>query len=183
MTRKFPIRTLLALICIAAGSLLISACGAKEENHVTEAETLELGDIQYRVQITRFLNPHDVEDAEYLDGLPDSLPKGQAYLGVFLKVKNEGSKPFKVPTKADFTVKDTTDQQFSPIPQNTPFSLVLGSTIPPGGELPLADSAAGAGPIEGGLVLFKVDTSVSENRPIELEIDSDGNKGSIELDI
>ena len=183
MTRKSPIRLLLALVCIGVGSLLISACGAKEESHVTEAETLELGEIQYRVQITRFLNPQDVEDAEYLDGLPDSLPKGQAYLGVFLKVRNEGSEAFTVPSKEDFTVKDTTDQQFSPIPQNTPFSLVLGSTIPSGGELPLPDSAAGAGPIEGGLLLFKVDTSIAENRPIELEIDSDGNKGSIELDI
>lgn len=183
MTRKFPIRILLALVCLGAGTLLISGCGQKEESHVTEAETLELGEIHYRVQITRFLNPQDVEDAEYLDGLPDTLPKGKAYLGVFLKVKNEGSTSFTVPSKEDFTVKDTTDQTFSPIPQDTPFSLVLGSTIPPGGELPLPDSAAGAGPIEGAMLLFEVDTSIAENRPIELEIDSDGNKGSIELDI
>ena len=183
MTRKFPLRILLALVCLGAGSLIVSGCGMEEETHVTEAATLELGDIHYRVQITRFLNPQDVEDAEYLDGLPESLPRGKAYLGVFLKVQNEGSTPFTVPSKEDFTVKDTAGQTFSPIPQETPFSLVLGSTIPPDGELPLPDSAAGAGPIEGALLLFEVDTSIAENRPIELEIDSDGRKGSIELDI
>jgi hypothetical protein len=183
MTRRYSIRSLLALICLGACALVISACGEGETNHVTEAETLELGDVAYRVQITRFLNPQDVEDAEYLDGLPDSLPEGKAYLGVFLKIDNEGSGDFTVPSKEDFTVKDTTDQQFSPTPQNTPFSLVLGDTIPSEGELPLPDSAAGAGPIEGALLLFVVDTSIAENRPVELEIDSDGNKGSIELDI
>jgi len=183
MIRSRPITLLVTALCLGGFALMLSACGEEEGNHVTEAATLELGDVGYRVQITRFLNPQDVEDAEYLDDLPKTLPKGKAYLGVFLKIENEGSGDYEVPSKADFTVKDTTGQEFSPIPQDTPFSLVLGDTIPSGGELPLPDSAAGAGPIEGALLLFEVDTSITENRPIELDIDSDGNKGSIELDI
>ena len=183
MTRRYSIRSLLALICLGACALLIGACGEGETNHVTEAETLELGDVAYRVQITRYLNPHDTEDAQYLDELPDSLPKGKAYLGVFLKIKNDGSSDFKIPSASDFTVRDTTDQQFSPISQETPFSLSLDSTLAPDETFPSPESAAGSGPIGGALLLFVVDTSIAENRPVELEIDSDGNKGSIELDI
>jgi hypothetical protein len=183
MTRTSPIRFVLATLCLCASALVFVACGEHDSTHVTEAETLELGEVGYRVQITRFLNPEDVEDAQYLDGLPDEAGNGKAYLGVFLRIVNEGSSTYQVPSRGDFTVTDTDGQEFSPVSQNTPFSLVLGDRIPPGGELPLPDSAAGAGPIEGAMVLFVVDTSIAENRPVELEIDSDGNKGSIELDI
>ena len=40
------------------------------------------------VQITRFLNPDDAEDAEYLVGQPPP-PPGKVYLGVFMVVTNE----------------------------------------------------------------------------------------------
>ncbi len=183
MTQTSPIRLILIALCLGASALVLASCGEHDSTHVTEAETLELGDVGYRVAITRFLNPQDIEDAQYLDGLPDEPGDNKAYLGVFLRILNEGSAEYEVPSKGDFTVMDTDGQEFSPIPQNTPFSLALGDRIPPDGELPLPDSAAGAGPIEGALLLFVVDTSIAENRPVELEIDSDGNKGSIELDI
>lgn len=177
------IQLLAALFACALAAVALSACGMEETKHVPEAETLELGDIGYRVQITRFLNPSDIEDSQYLEGQPDSPPKGKAYLGVFMKVFNESDKAFEVPAYSAFTVKDTFGREYEPVSQDTIFSLDPGESIPPGAELPQPESASGSGPIGGSMLLFLVDTGITENRPIELAIDSDGEEGSIELDI
>ena len=47
---------------------------AGEPAEVVEGEPLELGELDYNVQITRFLNPDDAEDAEYLVGQPPRRP-------------------------------------------------------------------------------------------------------------
>ena len=66
MNRAFPLAILLVLALrrrrVAAG------CGEEEELHVIEGEPLELGELRYNVQITRFLNPDDPEDQGYLVG-------------------------------------------------------------------------------------------------------------------
>ena len=51
-----------------------------------------LGNLEYNIQISRFLNPSDQEDKAYLKGAPP-LPRGSYYLGIFLQVHNHGSKP------------------------------------------------------------------------------------------
>ena len=56
--------SLLAAILVAGA---LGACGSEEEEtQVAEGEPLELGGLSYNVQLTRFLNPDDAEDAEYL---------------------------------------------------------------------------------------------------------------------
>ena len=178
--KKHRLWVLLVLACVAA---ILPACGMEEESHVNEAETLELGDVGYRVQITRFLNPSDIEDAQYLEGQPVPPPPGKAYLGVFMRVFNEGDSAFRVPAYDQFHVEDTSGTKYEPVSQRTVFSLDPGTSIPPGADLPQPESAAGSGPTGGALLLFLVNTGIGENRPIELLIASDGNKGSIELDI
>ncbi len=50
--------------------------------------------------------------------------------------------------------------------------------------IPAPDTVAAAGPTQGALILFLVDDDVSEERPLELEIESAaGGEGLIELDI
>ena len=75
---------LIVLLALAlAAAAIVAGCGEEEETHVIEGEPLELGEVLYNVQITRFLNPDDTEDQAYLVGQERPAP-GEAFLGVFL---------------------------------------------------------------------------------------------------
>ena len=48
----------------------LSACGySSDSKEVVEGEPVKLGELQYNVIFSRFLNPNDTEDAAYLDEL------------------------------------------------------------------------------------------------------------------
>ena len=76
-----------------------------------------------------------------------------------------------------------TGQVYDPIETETVFGFDFGEVLEAGDEVPLDDTAAASGPIQGQVLVFLVDQGVSENRPLELEIDADGDKGVVELDI
>ena len=174
-------RAIAAALCVA---LLggVAACGKEEHTHVVEGQPLELGELLIKVQITRFLNPALPDDREYLEGQP-APPTGKDYLAVFLEIDNEGDEEVRIPTAEEIEIVDTTGAHFSPIESDSPFALRLGEIIEPGGEVPSVDTAASSGPIQGSFVLFLVDESASENRPLELELEADGEEGTVELDI
>ena len=177
--RRSP-RLALPLIALLAAGLLGSACGTGEERDVKEGEAVELGDLIYNVQLTRFLNSDDAEDRAYLEGVPEA-PKGKSYLVVFMTISNEGDRAAHVP--ATFTVRDSRDNEYKPTPVDNGYALKLGAPIPRDSELPAPDTPAAGGPIEGALVLFAVDVSVTENRPLEMTIPSASGDGRVELDI
>lgn len=159
----------------------LAGCGAEEETEAHEGEPIELGELSYNVQITRFLNPHDPEDAAYLRGQPPA-PAGRQYLAVFMEVVNEGSEPARV--AAEMRVVDTREESYGPLPSESEYALPLGATLPAGEVLPAPGTTAATGPIKGGMVLFGVDELITENRPVELEIPGpSGEDGVIELDI
>lgn len=172
----------LVLCVLLVGVLTLAACGAGEEElEVPEGEPIELGPLRYNVQITRFLNPGDAEDDAYLAGQP-AAGEGEAYLGVFLTIDNESSDTLSVPS--DFELRDTRDNTFAPSPSESPFAIQLGAQIPPEGEVPEPGTAAASGPIKGAMVLFLIEESVAENRPLKLEIPASGGPpGAVELDI
>jgi hypothetical protein len=147
---------------------------------VVEGEPVELEGLAYNVQLTRFLNPDDNEDAEYLVG-QRATPGGSAYLGVFMTIENETEEDR--PAASEFEIVDTQDERFSPIPTESPYALEGGEPVPAEGELPLADTTAASGPIEGAMLLFLVPDAVTENRPLELEIHDAAGTGRVELDI
>jgi hypothetical protein len=185
-----------ALILVVAAASVLAGCGEEEELEVIEGEPVHLGDLSYNVQITRFLNPGDPEDQGYLSGLEPPPPE-QAYLGVFLTIENEGDEAAEIPD--GIHVVDTQGDEYEPIPNESPFALPLpGETgdegvapsdedptsIEPGGELPQPDTVPAHGPIGGSMILFRVDETVTENRPLELEIPGEsGETGKVELDI
>jgi hypothetical protein len=180
MRRKLTIALLLAALVAALGSF--AGCGGEDTGlEAVEGEPLELGELLYNVQITRFLNPSNRDDAAYLEGLEEA-PSGQEYLAVFMRIGNEGSEPEQVPDT--FIVKDSRDAKFEPLELDNPFALQFGAVIEPGGRLPAPDTPAASGPIKGSMVLFLIDQAATENRPLELEIPGpDGETGRIELDI
>ena len=145
-----------------------------------EGEPLELGELSYNVQLTRFLNPEDNEDAEYLVGQPPEQP-GETYLGVFLVIENESEE--EAASASSYEVVDTQDQTFEPVETESPYALEIGATVPAEDELPLPDTTTQTGPIQGAMLLFLVSDAVTENRPLELEIGGGSETGTVELDI
>lgn len=173
---------LAAALFALALTLGAAGCGEEETTHVVEGEPIELGDLSFNVQLTRFLNPEDVGDAEYLEGLP--LPASdQDYLAVFMVVENEGDDPIRLPSAVEMKVVDTTGASFSPVETNSVFALPLGALLAPGESAPGPETAAAQGPTQGSFVLFLVDEAVSASRPLELDILADGEEGTVELDI
>lgn len=190
---------------LTAALAFVAACGSEEELHVIEGEPLEVGEVSYNVQITRFLNPDDPEDQGYLAGQKRPEP-GSAYLGVFLTIENEGDEAVDVPS--EFTIVDTEGNEHEPIPSTSAYALQLPGQetdvpsltagdeeeetvsdlqpleVPADGEIPIPDTTAAEGVIGGAMLLFLVEQEVTQNRPLELEVPAeDGETGIIELDI
>jgi hypothetical protein len=170
---------LLAAVVLAGG---LSACGdnGSDESLVTEGEPIEITGLEYNVQITRFLNPHDTEDSEYLVGMPPP-PAGKEYLGVFMVISNMTDDVR--PSATNFVVNDTLNNQYDYLKSESPYALDIGTEVPANGQIPNVDSTAGTGPNQGSLLIFLVDDSVSDNRPLELDIQTFGGDGKVTLDI
>ena len=183
-------RRLLVISAVISCALLASGCGNKEEV-VTSAHTegiyLDIDHLKYQVQISRYLNPSDVEDKSYLTGLPQSTaqPGGdETWFGVFMRVQNTTDDPHT--PSSDFTIVDTQENVYRPVPLDTkinPFAY-KADPIAGGGLLPEPDSAASENTIQGSLLLFKVKTDSLQNRPLELRFTgSDGTEGVVDLDV
>jgi hypothetical protein len=177
-------RGALALAFALALALVgFAGCGNDLSKEADEGVPIKLGDLEINVQETRFLNPSQPDDKEYLEGQQLPTPAGKSYLGVFLTVVNKGDQPARLPANAQVSVTDTTGAAYESIPSHTPFAAPLGSELASGAELPAPDTAAQSGPVQGSLVLFLTDKGISENRPLKLEIESEGETGEITLDI
>lgn len=178
--RPRPVAILASLLTALALAGVVSACGEEEETEVVEGEPVEVAELSYNVGLTRFLNPDDNEDAEYLVGLP-AADSGTSYLGVFLTIENETSEPR---ASADsYTVHDTLDTEYETVESESPYALDIAAEVPADGELPLPDTTAATGPNHGSLLIFLVDDEVSENRPLTLGVESSAGAGEVVLDI
>lgn len=177
-------RAAVIMLCLLAAFLAASAlaaCGEEEETEVAEGEPIEIGELSYNVQLTRFLNPDDPEDSEYLVGQPQAEP-GTYYLGVFMVVSNETGEA--VASADDYTVTDTVGARYEPLGSDSPYALDVGAEVPADDQLPLPDTTAATGPNQGSLLIFHVKDDVSDNRPLQLEIqDPSGASGDVILDI
>lgn len=188
--RRRPASILLSLLLATGIATGAAACGSEDPAGVggtsivpaeaVEGEPLELGDLGYNVGITRFLNPFDREDAEYLVGLPEPDP-GTGYLGVFMTIEN--SSDVARPSASNYIVKDTTEAEYEIVESESPYALEIGAEVPAEGELPLANTTAQTGPNHGALLIFQVDDAVSDNRPLVLEVEGFEGDGEIILDI
>ena len=178
--RRPPVAVLLTMLAAVALAGAVSACGEEEETEVVEGEPVEVSDLSYNVGLTRFLNPHDNEDAEYLVGLPRAEP-GTEYLGVFLTIENETEDPVQSATA--YTVHDTLANAYETVESESPYALDIAAEVPGEGGLPLPSTTAATGPNHGSLLIFRVDDEVSENRPLKLAVEGGGSTGEVVLDI
>lgn len=168
----------LALLALALG---VSACGYESDSkHVSEGESMELGELKYNVTFSRYLNPNDTEDAAYLVG-QEEPPKGETYFGVFFEIQNESDEPQTLPST--LTITDVDEQEYEVLPSESIFALPFESEVEGEEQVPVLDSPAQQGPIEGSVAIFLLPEEASENRPLTLHIEGDGEKGEVTLDL
>ena len=174
-----PLLAALALAILAVG---VSACGySSDSNDVVEGEPVELGELSFNVTFSRYLNPNDSEDSAYLVGQPDP-PKGSSYFGVFFEVQNESEEPQTLPST--LTITDADQTKYEVLPSESLYALEFGGEVEPQEQVPVLDSTADLGPIEGSVAIFLLPEEVSENRPLTLHIPgADGENGEVTLDL
>ena len=183
-------RRTLALLTVAVLAVALSACGNKQKvttSASTEGTYLDVGPMKYQVQISRLLNPTDREDREYLQFLPagQKLAPNEQWFAVFMRVQNESDKVQKAADQ--YSIKDTEGTVFHPIPlprQNV--FAYQADKVGPHDVLPLANTAAAQGTIQGSLLLFKIPVKNFENRPLELDIQNSavpGKRATVDLDV
>ncbi len=187
------LRTLLCAL-LAAGALSAAGCGGGDPGPYgnvegeTEATYLELGGLKYQVQLSRQLNPGDVQDQAFLRGLPAvaerPLGRDEVFFAVFLRVENDSERAHQA--SGEFVIEDTQERTYRPVPlgpENVFRYLPL--PVPPGALLPTPDSPAWHTPIQGAELLFRIDRSSIENRPLEFVIESPvgPNHAAVSLDV
>jgi hypothetical protein len=174
----FTFFALLALLALTVG---VSACGySSDSKEVMEGEPMTLGELEYNVTFSRYLNPNDTEDAAYLEG-QEEAPKGETYFGVFFEVQNTSDEPQQLPSTLKIT--DADDQEYEVVPSESIFALEFDGIVEAEEQIPVLDSPAQQGPIQGSVALFLLPEEASENRPLTLHIEGAGEKGEVTLDL
>lgn len=181
----------LALLAGIALALPLAACGREKTTTVglNEGTYIDVGPMTYQVQISRQLNPRDVEDRAYLAGVVQAQAKlapDQVWFAVFMRVQNTSDRT--EPAASQFVITDTLDDRFAPvaIAKTNPFAY-RPRDVAPGQLLPSASSAAGSAPVgQGSVLVFKIKLSSLGNRPLELHIFNPKNQraeGKVDLDV
>jgi hypothetical protein len=179
--RRFllPLFAVLALLVAAIG---LTACGYSSDSKSTEeGEPLTLGNLKFNVTFSRYMNPNDSEDAAYLAGQKPA-PDGSNYFGLFFEIQNESDEPQTLPSTLWIT--DATGKKYDVLPSESLYALEFGGEVEPEEQIPVLDSPAQQGPIEGALAVFLLSEEVSGSRPLTLHIPgSNGESGEVKLDL
>ena len=173
--------TLILAAVLAVAVALLAGCGEEEDKlEIVEGEPVELGELEYNVLFSRFLNPYDIEDEAYLEGQDPPGPE-ELYFGVFLQMENHGEEAIAIPS--EFVMVDSAEEEYPSVESESLYALPLGEEIPPGGQEPAVDSTAEVGSIEGSMILFRITQGTAENRPLKLVIEGDEGPAEVELDL
>lgn len=178
------------LLCALLLPLGFAACGRAAHPTTVdgEQEYVDAGPLTYQVQLSRELNQYAPEDREYLNSVPagkSTLASNQLWFAIFLWAKNFTKRPHT--TTTDFDIVDTQGNRYYPVqlnPQYNPFAWAAQTLVPLGQE-PAPDTVAYFGPTQGQELLFKLNTSVYDNRPLTLEIRAPGQSqpSTVSLDL
>lgn len=183
---KLPRLSVLLLSVVALAGF--SACGAETPANTakSEGQYVELGGVQYQVQLSRILNPADIEDRDYLTGLsPEDkqLPADTDYFAVFLRAKNQEGVVKQ--TASQFRIEDTQKNVFEPLPAENALAY-KPVRLSGHGRLPDPNAITASAPSQGQVLVFQVPTASLDNRPLVFFIkDPEGGaeEASITLDV
>jgi hypothetical protein len=170
--RRIPILAASAVLALG-----MTACHKEAHPHTADNEGfyVDAGPITYQVQLSRELSPYDIEDKEYLNGIPAGTPApkpDEEWFGIFPWAKNQSGSTQTTPDSSSFDIVDTQGRHYQPVPIDptvNPYAWT-SETLKPGATEPLRSSLASTGPTQGQEVLFKINVSAYANRPLILEI-------------
>lgn len=180
-------RLVLPLLLVTAAAL--AGCGNKEavvRLAETEGIYVDVGELDYQVQLSRQLNPSVVPDRDYLAGLPDyvaPLDAEETWFAVFLRVQNQTDEPHEM--AEEFEIEDTTGRVYKPIEvgrDDNPLAYEA-LDLAPRSIFPPTDSSGSVSPTQGGFLLFKIPFQSLGNRPLEFRIEADGEEAVVDLDV
>jgi hypothetical protein len=179
--RKRFVRAAVALSLALLAAIALGACGDSHTRVSTgtyagesgqNAPYLNVGPLVYEVQLSRELNPANVEDAAYLEGLTPAQRKidpGEEWFAVFIQVYNQTSTPHLA--AANLTISDTQDNTYLPIvPDQTNQFAYRGGLVPANSRVPVPGSVAANGGTQGALLLYKIQVVSLDNRPLKIHI-------------
>jgi hypothetical protein len=180
------IRAVLLALVVALSGAALSACMPEAHSEdgvevVIEGEPVDLGPLQFNTLFSRPLNRFDVEDRYYLVGQPPP-PPGSTYLGVFVRIKNKDEEKAHV-IPDSFSIVDTRGDVVENTPSDSIFAVPTGTKIEPGEQIPQIDSPSQVGTIQASLLLFEIKDEVLELRPVRLELEYEGEKAEVDLDL
>jgi hypothetical protein len=163
------------------------SAGAADANN--NGNYVKAGLMTYQLQISRQLNHYTPEDSEYVTGLPKSesrLAPNQLWFGVFLWAKNETNRILT--TSDNIDIVDTQGNVYHPLRLDRVVNPYAWEplALAPGATEPNPDTTAGTGPTGGRLLLFKLNNSIYDNRPLTLQIRAPSGKqvwATISLDL
>jgi hypothetical protein len=188
--RRF--RILVGALAMAAA---LSACGAHGgRSTVGDANNTGVyvrgGHVTYQVQISRELNPYATEDRAYLAGLPAGTAgpgADQLWFVVFMWAKNFTTKARETVPASDFDIVDTQGNTYYPVALDPSINQLAWTQMRLGPQAtePQIDSLASEDAAQGSELLFKLDDSIYNNRPLTLEIHVPGQAepSTISLDL
>jgi hypothetical protein len=180
----FPLRRLALAACVLGLSVGVAACGDDEpgvDEPAREGLALDLDGVDYNVFITRQLNPEIPPDDTYYTG-PEPAPD-ETLFGVFIQACNNSDEARQ--TADSFTVVDNQGNEFEPEQLDAGDVIAYEpGELDPKECIPEAGSVAQLGPEAASMLLFRLPLEVTENRPLELEIEGEGEEHlTFELDI
>jgi hypothetical protein len=181
------------MVAVAAVlAVALAGCGSARHPSDATAENngyyVKAGQVYYQLQVSRELNQYATEDHQYLTGLPAGTPAPtatQLWYGVFLQAFNKSKQPQT--TASSFYIQDTQGNKYYPVALNSSVNgyAWTSTRLSPLETEPAPDTTASTGPTQGSLLLFKLSTSVYNNRPLTLEIHVPGSSqvSTISLDL
>jgi hypothetical protein len=178
--RRFALPLLVALM-LGLLAIGVSACGSDNPREVEEGEVVKVGGLKYTVIFSRYLNENDNEDAAYLVG-QQPLKEDSNYFGVFLQVQNHTEGTIGLTKR--LTITDADGNVYNALPSESEFAFPFGAHVEENEQIPVEDSTAQMGAIQGSVAIFELPEEVSGNRPLLLHIPGPlGESGVVKLDL
>ena len=171
----------LAALMLVALAIGVTACGSGNPREVEEGEVVKVGKLEYTVVFSRYLNENDAEDVAYLKG-QQPVKDDHNYFGVFLQVFNPNHSSFNVVPV--LTITDAEGHRYKALPSESEFAFPFGGHVEENEQIPVDDSTAQMGAIQGSVAIFELPEEVSANRPLLLHIPGPtGEDGTVKLDL
>lgn len=184
MKSRRSLAAVLAVVSIAG----LSACGDDHGSNTAESEGtyITVDNLRYQVQISRQLNPTDVEDRDYLTGVAAenlALKDDEVWFAIFIRAWNNHNGGKAIASAQSFSLTDTSENEFAPVPASNIIAYKQ-TLLGPKEASPRGTEAAAYAPTQGKLLLFKVPNSSLSNRPLELHVTgANGQPGTIRIDV